>query len=215
MPCGKRFMDGGGYSDENLWSEAGWQWRVDNDITLPRYWEDDRFNGEDSPVVGVSWYEAEAFANWQSNESGMELRLPTEAEWEKAARGTDGRIFPWGNDWDPTRVNYCDSNCDQSWKDAAGDDGYAFTAPVGSYPDGVSPYGALDMAGNVWEWTADRYDDGYYADGPDRNPTGPETGVARVSCVAGRGTTPRTACVPPIGTGTFPISGATTWGCGW
>ncbi|HSG42882.1 MAG TPA: formylglycine-generating enzyme family protein, partial [Anaerolineales bacterium] len=79
-------------------------------------------------------------------------------EWEKAARGTDGNVYPWGDTFDGERLNFCDSNCSSSWADENIDDGYEFTAPVGSYPDGASPYGALDMAGNVWEWVADWYD---------------------------------------------------------
>jgi|GEM_PF-4484787 len=132
------------------------------------------------PVTHVSWDDAVVYAEWLSGETGRTMRLPTEAEWEKAARGIDGRIYPWGDDWDPALTNYCDRNCEPSWKDESGDDGFARTAPVGSYPDGASPYGALDMAGNVWEWTADWYDSGYYANSSDRSPQGPESGSTRV-----------------------------------
>jgi len=124
---------------------------------------------DDHPVVQVSWTDAAAYCAWAG------AALPTEAQWEKAARGTDGRLYPWGNEFDGTRVNYGDSVY-------GGDsiDGFRFTAPVGSYPQGASPYGALDMAGNVWEWTADRYGAGYYASSPQRNPAGPERGGSRV-----------------------------------
>ena len=131
---------------------------------------------EDHPVVQVSWDDAAAYCAWVGG------RLPTEAQWEKACRGKDARTYPWGDEFDERRMNYCDAQCPVTrWNHGPTfDDGHAYTSPVGSYPEGASPYGALDMAGNVWEWTADRYDDQYYANSPFENPQGPETGDERV-----------------------------------
>lgn len=127
------------------------------------------------PVIGVTYADSVAFCAWRN------ARLPTEAQWEKAARGTDQRTYPWGRTFDPSRLNYCDHNCGLPWADTAHDDGYADTSPVDSFPSGASPYGALNMAGNVWEWVADWYDAGYYAHTPANNPPGPATGTQRVT----------------------------------
>ena len=114
----------------------------------------------DHPVVCVSWYDALAYAEWLAEESGLEVTLPSEAEWEKAARGDqDSRIYPWGNNFDGTLLNYCDSNCDRDWADGDVNDGFERTAPVGSYPDGASPYGVENMAGNVLELTRSTQED--------------------------------------------------------
>ena len=136
--------------------------------------DDAHFNGADQPVVGVSWQDAKAYCAWVGKQ------LPTEAQWEKAARGTDGRKYPWGNTFEGSKVNFCDANCDGDWKDGSTDDGYQYTAPVGRYPAGASLYGVLDMAGNVWEWCQDWYDGDYYAISPQRDPRGPDSGTYRV-----------------------------------
>ena len=134
----KKFMDAGGYTNSAYWSQTGWKWLQSKGITQPLYWNDKRYNTPQQPVVGVSWYEADAYARWAGK------RLPTTLEWQAAAQGTDNRIWPWGSVWDPAKAN-------------AGDGSRGAPVAVGSYPSGVSPFGALDMAGNVWEYTADWY----------------------------------------------------------
>jgi|SRR5581483_3513733 len=151
----------------------------------PTFWDSPRDLADPAqPVVGVSWYDAQAFRAWRGK------RLPTEAEWEKAARGTDGRQYPWGAEWDATRLHTADTIAGQAldtfttwtrWQcQMSAGVGAARPAAVGSYPRGASPYGVLDMAGNVWEWVADWYDPEYYTASPARNPTGPATGSAKV-----------------------------------
>jgi formylglycine-generating enzyme required for sulfatase activity len=139
------FMDDGGYDSQGWWSKAGWQAKQKENWSRPRYWDNLRFNGPNQPVVGISWYEATAYCRWLSSKLGYTVRLPSEAEWEKAARGSDGRVYPWGNAWDAARANTR----------------IGATTPVGCYLAGASFCDALDMSGNVWEWTMTPWVDSY------------------------------------------------------
>jgi len=129
--------------------------------TLPRYWDDPNFNQPTQPVVGTTWKEAQAFCQWNNK------RLPTEAEWEKAARGKRPVKYPWGDEEpDKTRLNF-NSNVGK-------------TAPVGSYPAGKSDYGVFDLSGNVSEWVQDWHFPEYYLFSPKENPPGPEQGHYKI-----------------------------------
>lgn len=158
----RRFIEDGGYQQRSYWTANGWKWKGKS--SQPASWQDDKFNGPDQPVVGVSWYEAVAYCNWLSQEEGLTpayddlgradlgaagYRLPTETEWEyAAAKGAPGeaeRIYPWGDAWDPKNAV-----CSISPYKAP------HTAVVGSRsPQGDTPQGLADMSGNVWEWCSD------------------------------------------------------------
>lgn len=104
------FVESDGYQNQSYWTVAGWAWREQEGISEPLFWHDERLNRDDQPVVGVSWYEAVAYVRWLSATTGHPFRLPTEAEWEKAARGPDGQIYPWGNQWNAHRLNHVGNN---------------------------------------------------------------------------------------------------------
>ena len=129
----EKFVDGKGYSSREWWSVEGWKWRKTNGIQLPAFWKQSKWNNSDCPVVGVSYYEAEAYAQWAGK------RLPIESEWEWAALGGERLTYPWGNHFSS---EYCNS------KEA----GQAGTISVHLYPQGISPVGCYGLVGNVWEW---------------------------------------------------------------
>lgn len=137
-----RFVQAGGYEDDSYWDHDGWRWRIDNTIDAPRFWGDTnwplwrRFLRPTRPVIGVSWHEAVAFCSFEGR------RLPTEVEWEAAARGPEGRIYPWGDHWQEGRIGGRGVGPRVTW-------------PVGYFPQSVAPFGHHDMVGNVWQWMQD------------------------------------------------------------
>ena len=180
------FVNTGGYREKKWWSDDGWKYRQKEKWEQPRWWDNEEFNLPNQPVVGVSWFEAEAFCRWLTEQmavgkyaseqvaSGKKfiVQLPTEAEWEFAARGKEGRQYPWGKDEPiPEHANYDALNLRRP-------------TAVGSFPQGATPEEIFDLAGNVWEWCLDWYGEKYYAEckerGVEKDPPGPETGVYRV-----------------------------------
>ena len=146
----ERFINDGGYQKQEFWGKEGWKKRIKENWERPRYWLSD-FSNPIFPVVGVSWYEAQAYCNWLTARGlsfevpqGYVCRLPLEEEWERAARGVDGRQYPWGDEFDTTY-----SNTRQG--------GVSGTTAVCTFPQGDSPAGVKDLSGNVWEWTISEY----------------------------------------------------------
>lgn len=134
------FVNANGYAEASYWSRIGWYWKEMHKVTGPDVSGlSEPFHRANHPQVGLSWYEANAFCTWMSQHSGISVTLPNEIEWEKAARGTDGRKYPWG-ETPPTDI-HCNF-----------DDAKGHTTPVGLYPAGKSPFDCYDLAGNVWEW---------------------------------------------------------------
>jgi formylglycine-generating enzyme required for sulfatase activity len=159
-----RFMQEGGYEKRDYWTEDGWKWKEQGKLIQSEYWTNKPFNRPSQPVVGVSWYEASAYGNWLATRLGRPCRLLTEQEWEKAARGYDGREYPWG-EWAEGRCNTAEA-------------GIRRTSPAGRFSSaayaelsgqasaqrpaegGDSPYGLQDAAGNVWSWTSSGWEPG-------------------------------------------------------
>jgi len=154
------FIKDGGYENRSYWSDEGWAAKERLGWQCPEVWFDRRYSSEEKnrhPVVGVSWYEARAYCRWLSAKTGLRFDLPTEDQWEYAARGSQGLLWPWGDQWDPKLCNHGDDT-DGDRQGDGGIDGHRYTAPVGTYPAGASPFGCMDMAGNAEEWCLDQYE---------------------------------------------------------
>jgi formylglycine-generating enzyme required for sulfatase activity len=152
----KAFVDAGGYTTRELWSDKGWTWLgLQNAAALPKSCD---AGTADLPRACITWFEAEAYAKWRQG------GLPTEAQWEYAARGPESKVYPWGDAWDPAKANVVGSTSSK---------------PVGGSPDGASWVGALDMSGNLMEWVADWYSATYYQEKVRDDPTGPATGTRK------------------------------------
>lgn len=177
----QHFVEAGGYQDERWWTEAkaAKVWRADGTVkdlwgvrSQPSSWEDARLNNPNQPVAGVTWYEAMAYCRWLTAalDDGHTYRLPTEAEWERAARGPHGWRYPWGDEWIEGRANSKELGLER-------------TTPAGIFPDGASGEGVLDLSGNVWEWCSDWYGEKTYVERAkrmERDPQGPPRGGYKV-----------------------------------
>ncbi len=160
------FVQAGGYAESRYWTKAGWAWREREGITDPEKYGTP-YDLSNHPVVGVSWYETVAFCRWLTEElrqkgaltESQEIALPTEPQWEKAARSDNGRIYPWGSEPDPEKANYDDT-------------GIGTTSAVGCFSGGASPYGVEDLSGNVWEWCRTKWEGNYERYQPDNSLSG-------------------------------------------
>jgi formylglycine-generating enzyme required for sulfatase activity len=143
--------------------------------------DDEGWGREGNPVINISWLDAMAYCRWLSNKIGINFNLPTESHWEKAARGTDGRMYPWGNSLpSDKKANYADRGTNFEMRSSTANDKSNYTTPVGSYPEGSSPYGLLDMAGNVYELCLDLYSSSYSSSSLKKNSREPKKGTYRV-----------------------------------
>ncbi len=179
----KKFLLGNGYDKKEFWSEDGWSWRIGTYDTRatedyvkdqlkrrpvekrnePYFLHDEKWNNPLAPVVGVSWFEAEAYANWLSKQLGREVRLPTEYEWERAARGTQGREYAWGDKFEKSRCNSAEfwgNDNELDWNKWLDQKGYetASISIVNQFKDGNTLEGISDLSGNVWEWMNSWYE---------------------------------------------------------
>lgn len=159
------FVTVGGYRERRYWTDAGWQQREADNWPEPGYWDDPQWHIANHPVVGVSWYEAHAYIQWLNEQrirfpvapENYVIRLPRECEWEKATRYPDSQLFPWGNEWDPSRLNW-------------GECGIGRTSVVGMFLDGAnSAHGACDLVGNVWEWCLTEWSGNYESPDAENN----------------------------------------------
>ncbi|MCL4252557.1 MAG: formylglycine-generating enzyme family protein [Anaerolineae bacterium] len=144
------FIDADGYHTQKYWTSSGWLMRISENWLQPLYWDDAIWNGSDYPVVGVSWYEAVAYCRWLSELTDEIITLPTEQQWQYVAGGDEAQEYPWGSGWDVSRCNH-----------NVGGMGLGRTTPVNQFEGlGDSPFGVVDMVGNIWEWTLTIFDTG-------------------------------------------------------